>query len=158
MNRYSPWSSILAGSTCGLTQSSMVSGWKWKTSRRTAASASEWMNRSTQRRPDASSRAARRAASSAGWLTVPSPARWKAIRLAASDIGAIVARCWAVRERRPCDNWAMTARILVGTCSWADKTLVDSGWYPAKAKTPEERLRFYPGQFPIGEVDATYYG
>src|SRR3989304_1911691 len=52
----------------------------------------------------------------------------------------------------------MTARILVGTCSWADKTLVDSGWYPATAKTPEDRLRFYAEQFPIVEVDATYYG
>ncbi|MCH8346800.1 MAG: hypothetical protein IIC87_07740, partial [Chloroflexi bacterium] len=27
----------------------------------------------------------------------------------------------------PCDNRGMTARILVGACSWADKTLVDSG-------------------------------
>jgi uncharacterized protein YecE (DUF72 family) len=52
----------------------------------------------------------------------------------------------------------MTARILVGTCSWADKTLVDSGWYPPMAKTPEDRLRFYAEQFPIVEVDATYYG
>jgi uncharacterized protein YecE (DUF72 family) len=52
----------------------------------------------------------------------------------------------------------MSARILVGTCSWADKTLVDSGWYPAAAKTPEDRLRFYAEQFPIVEVDATYYG
>ena len=52
----------------------------------------------------------------------------------------------------------MTARILVGTCSWADKTLVDSGWYPTAAKTPEDRLRFYAEQFPIVEVDATYYG
>jgi len=52
----------------------------------------------------------------------------------------------------------MSARILVGTCSWADKTLADSGWYPATAKTPEDRLRFYAEQFPIVEVDATYYG
>jgi len=52
----------------------------------------------------------------------------------------------------------MTARILVGTCSWADKTLVDSGWYPPDAKTPEDRLRYYSEQFPIVEVDSTYYG
>ena len=51
----------------------------------------------------------------------------------------------------------MTGRILVGTCSWADKTLVESGWYPKEAKSPEERLRFYADQFPIVEVDATYY-
>ncbi len=52
----------------------------------------------------------------------------------------------------------MTARVLVGTCSWADKTLVDSGWYPSQAKSPEERLRHYAEQFPIVEVDSTYYG
>ena len=53
---------------------------------------------------------------------------------------------------------SMTARILVGTCSWADKTLIDSGWYPPQAKTAEERLRHYARQFPIVEVDSTYYG
>ena len=53
----------------------------------------------------------------------------------------------------------MPARILVGTCSWADKTLVDSGkFYPPDVKSPEERLRFYAGQFPLVEVDSTYYG
>ena len=53
----------------------------------------------------------------------------------------------------------MTAKILVGTCSWADKTLVDSGkFYPATAKSPEDRLRFYAEQFPLVEVDSTYYG
>lgn len=53
----------------------------------------------------------------------------------------------------------MTAKILVGTCSWADKTLVDSGkFYPPSAKSPEDRLRFYAEQFPLVEVDSTYYG
>ncbi len=52
----------------------------------------------------------------------------------------------------------MAGRILVGTCSWADKTLIDSGWYPREAKTAEERLRYYAEQFPIVEVDSTYYG
>lgn len=51
----------------------------------------------------------------------------------------------------------MTANILVGTCSWADKTLVESGWYPKEAKSPADRLRYYAGQFPIVEVDSTYY-
>jgi uncharacterized protein YecE (DUF72 family) len=50
-----------------------------------------------------------------------------------------------------------SGRILVGSCSWADKTLIDSGWYPPSAKSPEERLRFYAEQFPIVEVDSTYY-
>ena len=53
----------------------------------------------------------------------------------------------------------MTARILTGTCSWTDKSLVDSGrFYPAKVKSAEERLRFYADEFPLVEVDSTYYG
>lgn len=52
----------------------------------------------------------------------------------------------------------MGGRILVGSCSWADKTLIDSGWYPpAAARSPEERLRYYAERFPIVEVDSTYY-
>ncbi|WP_027346146.1 DUF72 domain-containing protein [Hamadaea tsunoensis] len=47
--------------------------------------------------------------------------------------------------------------IEVGTASWTDKTLLASGWYPADANTPEKRLAFYAGQFPLVEVDSTYY-
>ena len=48
--------------------------------------------------------------------------------------------------------------ILVGTASWADQTLVKSGhFYPAEAKTPEQRLRFYATQFPVVEVDTSFY-
>ncbi|HEV2257066.1 MAG TPA: DUF72 domain-containing protein [Streptosporangiaceae bacterium] len=47
--------------------------------------------------------------------------------------------------------------ILVGTASWTDKTLIASGWYPPEADTPEKRLRFYARNFPLVEVDATYY-
>jgi uncharacterized protein YecE (DUF72 family) len=48
-------------------------------------------------------------------------------------------------------------RIRVGTSSWTDKTLLASGWYPAEAKTPDKRLRFYASQFDVVEVDSTYY-
>ncbi len=48
-------------------------------------------------------------------------------------------------------------QILVGTASWTDKTLVASGWYPSEANTPEKRLRFYAGRFPLVEVDSSYY-
>ncbi len=49
-------------------------------------------------------------------------------------------------------------RILIGTCSWTDKELTESGaFYPPEARTPEERLRFYATQFPLVEVDSTYY-
>ncbi|MFJ1541944.1 DUF72 domain-containing protein [Micromonospora chalcea] len=47
--------------------------------------------------------------------------------------------------------------IKVGTASWTDRTLLDSGWYPANADTPEKRLSYYARQFPLVEVDATYY-
>jgi uncharacterized protein YecE (DUF72 family) len=50
-----------------------------------------------------------------------------------------------------------SGRILVGTASWTDKTLLASGWYPDDADTPERRLAFYASQFPLVEVDATYY-
>jgi uncharacterized protein YecE (DUF72 family) len=50
-------------------------------------------------------------------------------------------------------------RVLTGTCSWTDKTLTgDSDWYPRRTMSAEERLRFYASQFPLAEVDSTYYG
>jgi uncharacterized protein YecE (DUF72 family) len=53
----------------------------------------------------------------------------------------------------------VTARILAGTCSWTDKSLIDCGrFYPPNVKTAEQRLRYYAEQFPIVEVDSTYYG
>ncbi len=52
----------------------------------------------------------------------------------------------------------MTAQIKIGTCSWTDPTLTDTElFYPDTDMTAEERLGFYAGQFPIVEVDATYY-
>ena len=48
--------------------------------------------------------------------------------------------------------------ILVGTASWTDKSLIDCGrFYPADAKSPEARLRYYAGQFALVEVDSSYY-
>jgi uncharacterized protein YecE (DUF72 family) len=47
--------------------------------------------------------------------------------------------------------------IHVGTSSWADKTLLASGWYPKDAKTAEARLAYYASQFPLVEVDSSYY-
>ena len=49
------------------------------------------------------------------------------------------------------------ADIRLGTAGWTDKTLIDSGWYPEDANTPEKRLRYYASQFPLVEVDSTYY-
>ncbi len=47
--------------------------------------------------------------------------------------------------------------VRVGTASWTDPTLLKSGWYPKGANDAESRLRFYATQFPLVEVDATYY-
>ncbi|GBD13808.1 hypothetical protein HRbin24_01847 [bacterium HR24] len=51
----------------------------------------------------------------------------------------------------------MAGRVLVGTCSWTDRTLLESGWYPPEARTPADRLRYYALHFPIVEVDSSYY-
>jgi uncharacterized protein YecE (DUF72 family) len=49
--------------------------------------------------------------------------------------------------------------ILIGSASWTDKTLIACGrFYPPEAKTAEARLRYYAGQFPLVEVDSSYYG
>jgi uncharacterized protein YecE (DUF72 family) len=47
--------------------------------------------------------------------------------------------------------------ILVGTASWTDKSLIKSGWYPPDATNAEARLKYYASQFPLVEVDSTYY-
>ena len=52
----------------------------------------------------------------------------------------------------------MTARILVGSCSWTDPTLIACGrFYPPGVTSAEARLRYYAEQFRIVEVDSTYY-
>ncbi len=49
--------------------------------------------------------------------------------------------------------------ILVGTSSWADRALVESGlFYPPSVKRGDARLRYYATQFPVVEVDSLYYG
>ena len=47
--------------------------------------------------------------------------------------------------------------VLIGTASWTDKSLLGSGWYPEGVSSAEERLRFYATQFPLVEVDSSYY-
>jgi len=48
--------------------------------------------------------------------------------------------------------------VRVGTCSWTDPTLVNSGrFYPDSARSAEARLQYYASQFNIVEVDSSYY-
>jgi uncharacterized protein YecE (DUF72 family) len=48
--------------------------------------------------------------------------------------------------------------IRTGTCSWTEKTLIQSGlFYPPEARSAEARLRYYATRFDTVEVDSTYY-
>jgi len=49
-------------------------------------------------------------------------------------------------------------RVLVGISSWTEPTLIKRGnFYPRGTNSAEERLKFYASQFPIVEVDSSYY-
>lgn len=49
-------------------------------------------------------------------------------------------------------------KVLVGTASWSDKSLIACGkFYPKGVNTPEGRLRYFSTQFPLVEVDTSYY-
>jgi len=48
--------------------------------------------------------------------------------------------------------------VRIGTCSWADKTMVER-WYPPEAAgSPERRLRYYARRFDTVEADSPFYG
>ena len=49
----------------------------------------------------------------------------------------------------------MSARIRIGTCSWADESL-SKHWYP-KGISAAERLPYYAERFDTVEVDSTFY-
>ena len=49
-------------------------------------------------------------------------------------------------------------KVLIGISSWTEPTLIKEGnFYPKGVSSAEERLKFYASQFPIVEVDSTYY-
>ena len=48
--------------------------------------------------------------------------------------------------------------IRIGTCSWAEKSLIESGsFYPAGVTSTERRLRYYAAHFDTVEVDSSFY-
>lgn len=48
--------------------------------------------------------------------------------------------------------------IFVGISAWTEPTLIEShAFYPPEAVDAEARLRYYASQFPIAEVDSTFY-
>src|SRR6476620_6287211 len=53
---------------------------------------------------------------------------------------------------------AATHEIRIGTASWTDPTMVRGNvFYPRGVSSAEERLRYYAEQFPVVEVDSSYY-
>jgi uncharacterized protein YecE (DUF72 family) len=53
----------------------------------------------------------------------------------------------------------VSSNVCVGTASWTDPSLIGCGrFYPPACMTAEQRLRFYAQQFPVVEVDSSYYG
>jgi len=49
-------------------------------------------------------------------------------------------------------------QVLVGISSWTEPTLIKRGnFYPKGVSSAEDRLKFYATQFPIVEVDSSYY-
>lgn len=51
----------------------------------------------------------------------------------------------------------MAGKIVVGATSWTEPTLIKSGKFYPPGATAEGRLRFYAQQFPVVEVDSTFY-
>jgi uncharacterized protein YecE (DUF72 family) len=50
------------------------------------------------------------------------------------------------------------ANVLIGISSWTEPTLIKRGnFYPKGVSSAEDRLKFYASQFPIVEVDSSYY-
>lgn len=50
------------------------------------------------------------------------------------------------------------ATVRIGTASWTDPTMTAGAvFYPRGVDSAEERLQYYASQFPLVEIDATYY-
>ena len=58
------------------------------------------------------------------------------------------------------DDAALTVgdcRVMFGTTSWADRTLVQAGtFYPRKTMNARDRLAYYASRFPLSEISTTY--
>ena len=86
-------------------------------------------------------------------------------RHVAAAVACVIVACVIVAKASSADagqTGLMAAktphRIRVGTASWTDKTLLASGWYPRRRPTPRRSgWPTTPRQFPLVEVDATYY-
>jgi uncharacterized protein YecE (DUF72 family) len=86
----------------------------------------------------------------------------------AHDPGVAEARARSERalENTPADvigapiPWGEKAshEIRIGTASWTDPTMTRAGvFYPPGTSSAEDRLNYYASQFPVVEVDSSYY-
>lgn len=74
----------------------------------------------------------------------------------AAEDARILERARALAARSPVP--ARVGNVLAGTAGWTDPTLIRSRrFYPRGTSSAEARLRFYATQFPLVEVDASYY-
>lgn len=48
------------------------------------------------------------------------------------------------------------SRIRVGTCSWTDKTMIET-WYPPKTTSADAMLRYYAARYDTVEADSPFY-
>jgi uncharacterized protein YecE (DUF72 family) len=72
--------------------------------------------------------------------------------------GARKAGAWASEAGREPLAMPGGGRVVVGTASWTDPTMTAPGvFYPKGADSAEDRLGYYASQFPLVEVDSTYY-
>ncbi|HEY9064918.1 MAG TPA: DUF72 domain-containing protein [Burkholderiaceae bacterium] len=61
-------------------------------------------------------------------------------------------------DLRSPDPVGRRGNVRIGTCSWSDPSLIKSkAFYPRGTGTAENRLRYYATQFPIVEVDSSFY-
>ncbi len=52
----------------------------------------------------------------------------------------------------------LSGGIRIGTCSWTERSLIDSGaFYPPGVDSAEQRLRFYASRFDTVEIDSSYF-
>ena len=51
----------------------------------------------------------------------------------------------------------MDVDFRIGTCSWADKSLLASNWYPQGCRGGRDRLRYYSTFFDTVEADSLFY-
>lgn len=74
------------------------------------------------------------------------------------DPGAVRAKARADSAEFPRRFTVAAHDLRVGTAGWTDRTLTTRGvFYPAEAKTPEDRLRYYASRFALVEADMGFY-